>query len=139
MGHSCNGLAHPTVLTPDARRPGGAACGVPPTRRLMKAIVYRTFGSPEVLRLEQIEKPVPNDNQVLVRVRAASVNPLDWHYMEGTPYIARLLGFGLFKPADPRLGVDYAGTVEAVGKSLTQFKPGDESFSGIGCAFSEYV
>ncbi len=111
----------------------------PSAAPLMKAIVYRNFGSPKVLRLEEIEKPVPNDNQVLVRVRAASVNPLDWHYMEGTPYIARLLGFGLFKPADPRLGVDYAGTVEAVGKSVTQFKPGDEVFGGRGGAFAEYV
>ena len=67
----------------------------------MKAIVYHDFGSPDVLRLEEIEKPVPNDNQVLVRVRAASVNPLDWHFMEGTPYIARLLAFGLLKPRSP--------------------------------------
>jgi NADPH:quinone reductase-like Zn-dependent oxidoreductase len=105
----------------------------------MKAIVYRNFGSPDVLRLEEIEKPVPNDNQVLVKVRAASVNPLDWHYMEGTPYVARLLGFGLFKPTVTRLGVDYAGTVEAVGKNVTQFKPGDEVFGGKTGAFAEYV
>jgi NADPH:quinone reductase-like Zn-dependent oxidoreductase len=99
----------------------------------MKAIVYHNFGSPDILRLEEIEKPVPNDNQVLVRVRAASVNPLDWHYMEGTPYIIRLLGIGLFKPKEKRLGVDYAGTVEAVGKNPAaagQFKPGDEVFGG---------
>src|SRR5258708_100820 len=78
----------------------------------MKAIVYRDYGSPDVLRLEEIEKPVPNDDQVLVRVRAASVNPLDWHYMRGTPYIARLIEFGLFRPKITRLGVDYPGTVE---------------------------
>ena len=105
----------------------------------MKAIVYHNFGSPDVLRLEEIEKPVPNDNQVLVRVRAASVNPLDWHYMEGTPYIARLLEFGLLKPKVTRLGVDYAGTVEAVGRNVTQFKPGDEVFGGKTGAFAEYV
>src|ERR1700681_3036227 len=86
----------------------------------MKAIVYHEFGSPDVLRLEEIEKPVPADNQLLIRVRAVSVNPLDWHYMEGTPYLGRLPEFGLLKPKVGRLGVDYAGTVEAVGKNVTQ-------------------
>ena len=105
----------------------------------MKAIVYHEYGSPDVLRLAEIAKPVPSDNQILVKVRAASVNPLDWHYMEGTPYIARLLGFGLFKPTVERLGVDYAGTVESVGKNVTQFKPGDEVFGGKTGAFAEYV
>src|SRR5712692_11068022 len=76
----------------------------PSAAPLMKAIVYRNFGSPDVLRLEEIEKPVPNDNQVLVRVRAASVNPLDWHYMRGTPYIGRI-EMGLLKPKVTRLGV----------------------------------
>src|SRR5712691_9572529 len=64
----------------------------------MKAIVYHTYGSPDVLRLEEIEKPVPKDNELLVKVRAASVNPLDWHFMEGSPYIIRAIGIGLFKP-----------------------------------------
>jgi NADPH:quinone reductase-like Zn-dependent oxidoreductase len=105
----------------------------------MKAIVYRNIGSPDVLRLEEFEKPVPNDNQVLIRVRAASVNPLDWHYMEGTPYIGRLIEFGLLKPKVTRLGVDYAGTVEAIGRNVTQFKPGDEVFGGKTGAFAEYV
>ena len=105
----------------------------------MKAIVYHNYGSPDVLRLEEIAKPVPNDNQVLVRVRAASVNPLDWHYMEGTPYLVRLLDFGLLKPKVVRLGVDYAGTVEAVGKNVKQFKPGDDVFGGKTGAFAEYV
>ena len=105
----------------------------------MKAIVYRNFGSPDVLRLEDIEKPVPNDDQLLVRVRAASVNPLDWHFMEGTPYLARLLAFGLLRPTVTRLGVDYAGTVESVGRNVTQFKPGDEVFGGRTGAFAEYV
>ncbi len=111
----------------------------PSAAPLMKAIVYRNYGSPDVLRLEEIERPVPNDNQVLVKVRAASVNPLDWHYMEGTPYIVRLLDFGLLKPKVTRFGVDYAGTVEAVGKNVTQFKPGDEVFGGKTGAFAEYV
>jgi NADPH:quinone reductase-like Zn-dependent oxidoreductase len=82
---------------------------------------------------------VPNDNQILIKVRAASVNPLDWHFMEGTPYIMRAMGVGLRKPKDPRLGVDMAGQVEAVGKSVTQFKPGDEVFGGRDGAFAEYV
>lgn len=106
---------------------------------MMKAIVYHDYGSPDVLRMDGIEKPVPNDDQVLVKVRAASVNPLDWHYMEGTPYIARLIEFGLLKPKVTRLGVDYAGTVEAVGKKVTQFKPGDDVFGGKTGAFAEYV
>ena len=110
-----------------------------PPRATMKAIVYHNYGSPDVLRLEEIAKPVPNDNQVLVKVRAASVNPLDWHYMEGTPYLIRIFGAGLFKPTVTRLGVDYSGTVEAVGRKVTQFKPGDEVFGGKTGAFGEYV
>ena len=105
----------------------------------IKAYFYRDYGSPDVLRLEEIEKPVPADDQVLVKVRAASVNPLDWHYMEGTPYIVRLMEFGLLKPKVPRLGVDMAGQVEAVGKNVTQFKPGDEVFGQKFGAFGEYV
>jgi NADPH:quinone reductase-like Zn-dependent oxidoreductase len=105
----------------------------------MKAIVYHNFGSPDVLQLEEIEKPVPNDNQVLVKVQAVSVNPFDWHFMEGVPYIARLLAFGPLKPTSPRLGADFAGTVEAVGKNITQFKPGDEVFGGKIGAYAEYV
>src|SRR6266496_3006259 len=74
----------------------------------MKAIVYHTYGSPDVLRLEEIAKPVPKDNELLVKIRAASVNPLDWHFTEGSPYIIRLIGIGLFKPAVAQLGVDFA-------------------------------
>src|SRR5882762_4161143 len=104
----------------------------------MKAIVYCDYGLTN-LKLENIEKPTPTDDQVLVRVRAASVNPYDWHFIEGTPYIMRMMGVGLRKPKDTRLGVDYAGTVETVGKNVTQFKPGDEVFGGRGGAFAEYV
>jgi NADPH:quinone reductase-like Zn-dependent oxidoreductase len=104
----------------------------------MKAIIYCDYGVSN-LRYEDIEKPVPNDDQLLVRVRAASVNPLDWHYIEGTPKIMRMMGVGLRKPKNTRLGVDFAGTVEAVGKNVTQFKPGDEVFGGKGGAFAEYV
>src|SRR6267378_3304041 len=119
-----------------------SACGpaplLPNKAQLMKAIVYRCYGSPDVLRFEDIEKPTAADDQVLVKVHAASVNPLDWHYMRGTPYIVRLdSGFG--KPENARLGVDFAGTVEAVGKNVKQFKPGDEVFGGKFGAFAEYV
>src|SRR5881409_2734565 len=104
----------------------------------MKAITYCDYGLAN-LKLEDVEKPVPNDDQVLVKVRAASVNPYDWHFIEGTPYLMRAMGVGLRKPKDTRLGVDFAGTVEAVGKNVTQFKPGDEVFGGRGGAFAEYV
>ena len=110
-----------------------------PAPARMKAIVYHDYGSPDVLQLEEIEKPVPNDNQVLVKVRAVSVNPYDWHFIEGIPYVARLLAFGPLKPASSRLGVDFAGTIEAVGKNITQFKAGDEVFGGKGGAWAEYV
>jgi len=105
----------------------------------MKAVVYTDYGSPDVLQIRDIKKPVPNDDQILIKVRAVSVNPLDWHFIEGTPYIMRALGVGLRKPKDPRLGVDMAGQVEAVGKNVTQFKPGDEVFGGRNGAFAEYV
>src|SRR5213075_2860573 len=104
----------------------------------MKAIVYCDYGLAN-LKLEEVEKPVPNDDQLLVRVRAASVNPYDWHFVEGTPKIMRVMGVGLRKPKDTQLGVDFAGTVEAVGKNVTQFKPGDEVFGGRGGAFAQYV
>jgi len=105
----------------------------------MKAIVYCDYGVAN-LKLREIEKPVPNDDQILVRVRAASINPYDWHFVEGTPYVMRAIaGVGLRKPKDTRLGVDFAGIVEAVGKNVTQFKPGDEVFGGRGGAFAEYV
>ena len=104
----------------------------------MQAIVYCDYGSADVLKLEDIEKPTPGDDDVLVRVRAAALNPLDWHYMRGTPYIMRM-ETGLRKPKVTRLGVDFAGTVEAVGKNVTQFKPGDDVFGGRTGAFAEYV
>jgi NADPH:quinone reductase-like Zn-dependent oxidoreductase len=105
----------------------------------MKAVVYSDYGSPDVLEIRDIKKPVPNDDQVLIKVKAASINPLDWHFMEGTPYIMRAFGVGLRKPKDPRLGVDLAGQVEAVGKNVTEFKTGDEVFGGRNGAFAEYV
>ncbi len=104
----------------------------------IKAIVYCDYGVAN-LKLEDVEKPTPADDQLLVRVRAASVNPYDWHFVEGTPYVMRALGVGLRKPKDTHLGVDFAGTVEAVGKNVTQFKPGDEVFGGRGGAFAQYI
>ncbi|HEY6006632.1 MAG TPA: NAD(P)-dependent alcohol dehydrogenase [Anaeromyxobacter sp.] len=123
------------ALLPDAAPAQTPSPGQAPRR---KAIVYRSYGSPDVLRLEEIEKPVPDDNQVLVRVRAVSLNPLDWHYMRGTPYFARA-EMGLRNPKVTRLGVDFAGTVESVGRSVTRFKPGDDVFGGRTGALAEYV
>jgi NADPH:quinone reductase-like Zn-dependent oxidoreductase len=112
------------------------AAGVPANP--IRAVVYCDYGQADVLKVEQIEKPVPGDDQILVKVHAAATNPLDWHYMRGTPYVMRL-GTGLRKPKEIRLGVDYAGTVEAVGAKVTQFKPGDEVFGGRTGSFAEYV
>ena len=114
-------------------------CGETPVpANPMKAIVYCDYGVAN-LKLQDVEKPTPADDQLLVRVRAASVNPYDWHFVEGTPYVMRAMGVGLRKPKDTRLGVDFAGTVEAVGKNVTQFKPGDGVFGGRGGAFAQYV
>jgi len=105
----------------------------------MKAIVYRRYGSPDVLQYEDVDKPTAGDDQVLIRVRAASVNPLDWHFIRGTPYILRIQA-GLRKPkATQRPGVDVAGEIGAVGRNVTQFKPGNEVFGSCRGAFAEYV
>ena len=104
----------------------------------MQAIVYHDYGPPEVLRLEVIDRPVPKDSQVLIEVHASSVNPVDWHYMRGDPYVIRLEE-GLHRPDDPQLGTDLAGVVVAVGRSVTRFKPGDEVF-GVGPgAFAQFA
>ena len=104
----------------------------------MKAIVYCDYGAAN-LKLADIEKPVPNDDQILVKVRAVSVNPYDWHFIEGTPKFMRAMIGGLRKPKDIRLGVDFAGTVETVGKNVTHYKPGDEVFGGSTGAFAQYL
>jgi NADPH:quinone reductase-like Zn-dependent oxidoreductase len=104
----------------------------------MKAIVYRCYGSPEVLKLEEIAKPSEADDRMIVKVHAASVNPLDWHYMRGEPYLMRASA-GMGKPESIHMGVDFAGTVESVGKNVTRFKPGDEVFGGRDGAFAQYV
>lgn len=104
----------------------------------MQAVVHRCYGPPAVITLERLPRPVAADNELLVRVHAAAVNPLDWHYLRGTPYIVRLEA-GVGTPENPRLGVDFAGTVEAVGSKVRLFKPGDEVFGGKFGAFAEYV
>ena len=119
-----------------------SSCGAAPPLAAgtapMNAVVYRCYGGPEVARLEQVARPVLPDDRLLVRVKAASVNPLDWHYLRGEPFIMRLsAGFGA--PKDIRLGVDFAGVVESVGAKATRFKPGDEVFGTAGGAFGEYV
>ena len=104
----------------------------------MKAIVYGKYGRPEVLELREVDRPALADDGVLVRVRAASVNPFDWHMLTGTPYLVRTQA-GLLKPKSEVLGVDFAGTVEAVGKDVEQLQPGDDVFGGRTGAFAEYV
>lgn len=105
----------------------------------MKAVVYTKYGSPDVLEIQEIEKPTAEDDQILIRVRAVSINPYDWHLLTGLPYLARLI-FGLFRPKSNRLGADFAGEVEAVGKNITQFRPGDEVFGEASDdAFSEFI
>jgi NADPH:quinone reductase-like Zn-dependent oxidoreductase len=109
----------------------------------MKAIVYHKYGSPDVLRLEEVQQPTPEDNEVLVKVHAASANAADWHLLRGKPFLVRLMGFGLLRPKHTILGADIAGRVEAVGRNVEQFQPGDEVFGDISeCGwggFAEYV
>ncbi len=104
----------------------------------MKAIVYTQYGPPAVLQFKEVEKPAPTDGQILVKIYAASANPVDWHLMRASPFLARLAG-GLRKPKDPRLGADFAGRVEAVGANVAQFQPGDEVFGASTGAFAEYI
>jgi NADPH:quinone reductase-like Zn-dependent oxidoreductase len=118
--------------------PCGSAPPLPAGVQTMKAIVYRCYGPPEVLKLETIAQPSPADERMLVKVHAAAVNPLDWHYLRGEPYIVRP-DAGLGVPKDIRMGVDFAGTVESIGKNVKRFKPGDEVFGGRSGAFAEYV
>ncbi|GAA3107658.1 NAD(P)-dependent alcohol dehydrogenase [Streptosporangium carneum] len=108
----------------------------------MKAFVLRSYGPPEALELTDLDRPVPGDDEVLVRVRATSVQPYDWHLMRGEPYLARLMGggLGLRKPKIDILGADVAGQVEAVGRDVTEFRPGDEVFAmSKQGGFAEYV
>jgi NADPH:quinone reductase-like Zn-dependent oxidoreductase len=109
---------------------------------MMKAIIYTRYGSPDVLRLAEVAKPVTGANEVLVQIRAASVNAYDWRYVRADPFLVRLAG-GLLRPRNPRLGADFAGQVEAVGGAVTQFQPGDEVYGDLAAtgngAFAEYI
>jgi NADPH:quinone reductase-like Zn-dependent oxidoreductase len=104
----------------------------------MKAAVNRCYGPPEVVRIENIARPIAGDHDLVIHVHASSVNPLDWHYLLGEPYVMRpSAGWG--SPNDVYLGTDFAGTVESVGKLVTKFKPGDEVFGGGDGAFAQYI
>lgn len=106
----------------------------------MKAITKHKYGGPEVLNLEEVEKPILKETHLLINVKANSANPADWHILRGKPFFARLT-FGLFKPKDKILGADFAGIVEEVGQGVTKFKVGDRIFGDVltGGAFAEYI
>ncbi len=119
-----------------------ASCETPPaveaSAGTMRAVQARCYGGPELLTLENVAKPEPGPDEVLVRVRAAGVNPLDYHFMRGSPYMLRLMG-GVGQPDDPRIGADFAGVVEAIGESVTLFDVGDAVFGRASGTFAEYV
>ena len=104
----------------------------------MKAIVFSKYGSPDVLQLKEVEKPVPQDNEVLIKIHASSINPFDWRTMRAKPFFIRLQE-GLLKPKNKRLGADFSGQIEAVGRKAKQFQPGDKVFGICSGAFAEYV
>jgi len=104
----------------------------------MKSIVYTKYGPPDILELKNIEKPTPEEDEVLIQICAASVNPLDWHFMRGSPFFLRIM-MGLLKPKITRLGRDVSGKVESFGRNVTLFKKGDEVFGSCTGAFAEYV
>jgi NADPH:quinone reductase-like Zn-dependent oxidoreductase len=106
--------------------------------KFVKAIVYHRYGAPDVVACEEVAKPAPGDGEILIRVCAASVNPLDWHLLRGKPYPIRIMT-GLSRPKETRLGVDVAGVVEAAGANVTELGPGDEVFGACDGAFAEYV
>ena len=126
------------ALTLSYNSPCGTAESLPGGVERMKAVVYRCYGPPSVLEVADVAKPVPANDEVLVKVRAAAINPVDWHLMTGTPYIMRAPD-GLGAPSFTRFGVDYAGVVAAVGENVTRFKPGDEVFGARTGAMAEYV
>ncbi len=111
---------------------------LPKNTKLMKSVSYRCYGSPDVLEYKDSPKPKIADNEILVKVYAAAVNPLDWHHMRGTPYLIRLMS-GLGAPKHTGIGRDFSGIVESVGKDITKFKAGDEVFGGGSGAFAEFV
>src|SRR5439155_1130504 len=114
------------------------AANAPTQQNTMKAIVRDRYGPPDVLELREIERPAIDDDGILVRVRAASINAYDWHMLRGRPSLVRIVA-GLRKPKSTAMGVDVAGQVEAVGKNVTQFRPGDEVFGSRTGSLAEYV
>ena len=124
-------LSHNSDCVPGPEIPAGS--------ERMNAVVYHCYGAPdEVVEYTEVSKPVPAEGEVLVRVEAAAVNPLDWHYIRGKPYFMRLFS-GLGSPDDTKLGVDFSGVVEAVGEGVERFQPGDEVFGARSGAYAEYV
>src|SRR3954452_14296037 len=123
-------LSHDSACSPAAPLSAGAAS--------MKAATYRCYGGTEVIKVAQVARPIPAEDELLVRVRAAAVNPLDFHYLHGKPYLMRM-DAGLGAPKDPGLGVDFSGVVESVGANVKNFHAGDAVFGGRSGAFAEYV
>jgi NADPH:quinone reductase-like Zn-dependent oxidoreductase len=105
----------------------------------MKAVVYTKYGSPDVLQIKDVEKPAPRDNEVLIKIHSASVNAYDWHLLTADIFLVRFMGGGILKPKFTRLGADVAGRVEAIGKNVNQFQPGDEVFGMVRGGFAEYT
>lgn len=109
----------------------------------MKAIVYEEYGPPDVLHLKEVDKPAPGEDEVLIQIHAASINSRDWRLMRANPFFIRLMGGGLLKPKNTILGADMAGRVEAVGRNVNQFRPGDDVFGWLsrhgGSTFAEYA
>lgn len=105
----------------------------------MKAVAHERYGSPDVLEIREVAKPVPKDDEVLIKVHAASVNAYDWHFLTADIFLIRIMGGGVFKPKDTRLGADIAGRVEAIGNNVKQFQPGDEVFGMGKGGFAEYA
>ena len=114
------------------------APGVASGTTTMKAVVSRCYGGPEALEYLDIEKPTPGPKDIIVKIRAAAINPLDYHYMRGSPYLMRLSS-GIGSPSNPRMGVDFAGVVAEVGEEVSRFAVGDAVFGGRSGAFAEYL
>ncbi|MEM7500444.1 MAG: NAD(P)-dependent alcohol dehydrogenase [Pseudomonadota bacterium] len=134
LGAAVLGLALTISYTPGCAPPPSVAAGT----ETMKAIVSRCYGGPEALEYLDVEKPQPGPTEVVVKVEAAAVNPLDYHYMRGSPYFMRLSA-GIGRPAEPRMGVDFAGIVVETGSAVSKFTVGDAVFGGRDGAFAEYV
>ncbi len=134
LGLTAVALAATLSYTSECTPPPGVTAGAD----TMKAVVSRCYGGPDVLEYLDVERPHPGPNDVIVRVKAAAANPLDYHYMRGSPYLMRLSA-GIGRPSDPRMGVDFAGVVVQVGDNVTRYAVGDAVFGARSGAFAEYV